>query len=87
MLAALLSFHTAMLAACEKSIKQRSGEQTGAGADESGTEGPQEAGEKLTGAAKSLCIPFEQQKLAAGTKCIGECGADAKHFTLFGRSY
>lgn len=41
--------------------------------------------------AKSLCIPFEQpdgeHKLVAGvTKCV-KCGEDAKHYTLFGRSY
>jgi prolyl-tRNA synthetase len=46
-----------------------------------------EAGEKLTGAAKSLCIPFEQpQTPIEGLKCVG-CGEAAKHFTLFGRSY
>lgn len=38
--------------------------------------------------AKSLCIPFDQDrfgKLEPGTKCIG-CGADAKRWTMFGRS-
>jgi prolyl-tRNA synthetase len=41
----------------------------------------------LTGSAKSLCIPFEQPDLPAGTKCFGECGADAVKWCLFGRSY
>ena len=41
--------------------------------------------------AKSLCIPFEQPSgadaLVPGvTKCV-KCGEDAKHYTLFGRSY
>ena len=40
--------------------------------------------------AKSLCIPFDQSHWApieAGkTKCTA-CGQDAKHWTLFGRSY
>jgi prolyl-tRNA synthetase len=38
---------------------------------------------------KSLCIPFAQPKeLAAGTKCLNpECKAEAKSWTMFGRSY
>ncbi|KAI5818769.1 hypothetical protein BZA77DRAFT_364048 [Pyronema omphalodes] len=41
--------------------------------------------------AKSLCIPFEQpqgeHKIVPGvTKCV-QCGENAKHYTLFGRSY
>jgi len=41
---------------------------------------------QLTGAAKSLCIPFEQPELPQDTKCFC-CGAAAKTWTLFGRSY
>eukprot|EP00052_Salpingoeca_macrocollata_P013000 m.101619 g.101619 ORF g.101619 m.101619 type:complete len:389 (-) comp18726_c2_seq1:96-1262(-) len=38
--------------------------------------------------AKSLCIPFENEELPKGTKCIHpDCGADAFRRTLFGRSY
>ncbi|KAH8681590.1 proline-tRNA ligase-like protein [Xylariales sp. PMI_506] len=38
---------------------------------------------------KSLCIPFKQPKeLAEGTKCLNpECGAIAKKYVMFGRSY
>ena len=78
-------------AECEKRIKVRSGE--AAVADESAQEVDEEAeeradakSEKLTGAAKSLCIPFEQPPLPAGTCCIG-CDQPAKNWTLFGRSY
>jgi len=41
---------------------------------------------QLTGAAKTLCIPFEQEKMPAGTKCFA-CGKDADVFALWGRSY
>jgi prolyl-tRNA synthetase len=47
---------------------------------------PDEGGEMLTGSAKSLCIPFEQDVLPAGTKCV-HCGQPAVCKTLFGRSY
>lgn len=46
----------------------------------------QESGEKLTGSAKSLCIPFDQPDLPEGTVCVG-CGSKAINWTLFGRSY
>lgn len=36
--------------------------------------------------AKSLCIPFEQPAKVDG-KCCVQCGAPAKSYTLFGRSY
>jgi prolyl-tRNA synthetase len=64
---------------CEEHVKKRSKE-------ESIAQQTDEAFE-LSGAAKSLCIPFEQPNLEAGTKCFGECGADAKVWCLFGRSY
>ncbi|KAF8954410.1 hypothetical protein BDZ97DRAFT_1676856 [Flammula alnicola] len=64
---------------CEDDIKERSGR-----ASEPQDERAPSAG------AKSLCIPFDQSRWApieAGkTKCVG-CGKDAKHWTLFGRSY
>jgi len=40
----------------------------------------------LTGAAKSLCKPLEQEKLEKGTKCFN-CGKEAKTWCLWGRSY
>ena len=49
----------------------------------------EEAGEEeevLTGAAKTLCIPFEQEPIQEGTKCF-HCGSDAKVRALWGRSY
>jgi prolyl-tRNA synthetase len=78
-------------AECEKRIKQRSGEAaevdvTGQEEVEDGEEQTDAKAEKLTGAAKSLCIPFDQPELTEGTQCIG-CDKPAKNWTLFGRSY
>eukprot|EP00924_Labyrinthula_sp_SR-Ha-C_P007410 maker-scaffold_24-snap-gene-2.6-mRNA-1 protein AED:0.01 eAED:0.01 QI:224/1/1/1/1/1/3/408/520 len=47
----------------------------------------EKAGRVLTGAAKSLCIPFFQDPLDEGTKCFTGNGEDAKKWCLFGRSY
>jgi len=58
-----------------------------AAAAEGGEQGEQgEKVEKLTGAAKSLCIPFQQPALPANTICIG-CATVATTWALFGRSY
>ena len=46
-----------------------------------------EASKGLTGAAKTLCIPFEQPPLPAGTKCFSGLGQDAVGWALWGRSY
>lgn len=64
---------------CEENVKKRSKEESVAQQTDLTFE--------LSGAAKSLCIPFEQPNLEAGTKCFGECGADAVSWCLFGRSY
>lgn len=72
---------------CEESIKERSAAQ--ANKEEEGPkdgDSIQEEGEKLSGAAKSLCVPFEQRELPQGTTCVG-CGKLAANWTLFGRSY
>ncbi|KAF8189290.1 hypothetical protein BJ912DRAFT_1105357 [Pholiota molesta] len=65
--------------ACEDDIKERSGR-----ASEPQDERAPSAG------AKSLCIPFDQSRWTpiepGKTKCTA-CGKDAKHWTLFGRSY
>jgi len=63
---------------CEGNVKKRSGEESKA----------QKTDEKfqLTGAAKSLCIPFEAPHLAEDSKCFC-CGAKAQAWTIFGRSY
>jgi len=42
--------------------------------------------EPLSGAAKSLCMPFDQPALAADQKCFC-CGKPAKTWCLWGRSY
>lgn len=42
--------------------------------------------EPITGAAKTLCIPFDQNPLEEGTKCF-HCGEKAKVWCLWGRSY
>lgn len=62
---------------CEDSIKDRTARPA---------EG-EEVDEKAPSmGAKSLCIPFKQPELKAGTKCVG-CDKTAQFFTLFGRSY
>lgn len=42
--------------------------------------------QQLSGAAKSLCKPFNQPELLRGTKCF-QCGQSAKVWILWGRSY
>ncbi|KAI8869121.1 prolyl-tRNA synthetase [Ramicandelaber brevisporus] len=68
---------------CEDSIKERSS-RNDSNPDEQQDEKAPSMG------AKSLCIPFEQpteRPIVPGvTKCVA-CGADAKSYTLFGRSY
>jgi prolyl-tRNA synthetase len=59
---------------CEESIKKRSGEET-----------PSDTS-RLSGSAKSLCVPFQQPQLPANAVCFA-CGAPAVNVTLFGRSY
>jgi len=77
---------------CEESIKARSGEAADKkekAAKKSKTESSEQSGavkEKLTGAAKSLCIPFKQPSLNDFATCVG-CHNSAKTYCLFGRSY
>ncbi|GBG33715.1 Proline--tRNA ligase [Hondaea fermentalgiana] len=42
---------------------------------------------KLTGAAKTLCIPFNQPPMPEGTMCFTGCGEPAKEWCLWGRSF
>lgn len=56
----------------------------GAGATEAA---PEEAARGLTGAAKSLCIPFGQPTMPEGQLCFCGCGHKAVSWTLWGRSY
>jgi prolyl-tRNA synthetase len=61
--------------ACEESLKLKS---------QAESKGVEDA--KQTGAAKSLCIPFEQDPIPSGAVCFC-CGKPAKRWALFGRSY
>jgi len=70
---------------CEEQVKHRSGEEAEA-AEESKDEGEEEKAKKLSGSAKTLCVPFEQEPMAAGTKCF-QCDRDASVYCLWGRSY
>jgi len=63
---------------CEGEVKVKSAEQSKAQATDQQFE--------LTGSAKSLCIPFDQDALPKGTKCFA-CDRQAAAWTLFGRSY
>ncbi len=72
---------------CENSVKDRTGptaEEKAKAAAETGDEA--EAEKKLSGAAKTLCIPFEQSPLPKGTKCFA-CDCDARVNAMWGRSY
>ena len=67
--------------ACEDAVGDRSKEES--------LKAMEEANEDevlLTGAAKTLCIPFEQTPLDEGAKCFA-CGKDATTKALWGRSY
>jgi prolyl-tRNA synthetase len=46
-----------------------------------------EASKGLTGAAKTLCIPFSQPAMPPGQVCFCGCGHAASAWTLWGRSY
>ena len=67
---------------CEKCIKQRSA------ADSLARAASQEEKDNLilTGSAKALCIPLEQDTLPEGAVCF-QCGKPATCFAVFGRSY
>jgi len=66
---------------CEIKAKDRSKEESLKLIEQAGEEE-----EVLTGAAKTLCIPFDQTPLKEGAKCF-HCGKDAKTKALWGRSY
>uniref|UniRef100_A0A6B2L2B1 proline--tRNA ligase n=1 Tax=Arcella intermedia TaxID=1963864 RepID=A0A6B2L2B1_9EUKA len=63
---------------CEGDVKVRSAAESKAQATDEKFE--------LTGSAKSLCIPFEQDPLKPGTPCFA-CKKVAEAWTFFGRSY
>lgn len=66
---------------CEVEVKERSKEESLKLMEEKNAE---EA--LLTGAAKTLCIPFEQSPLKEGSACFA-CGKPATTKALWGRSY
>lgn len=71
---------------CEKSIKVQSAIDSKYVAEQDASQGV-DTGEKLTGAAKSLCVPFEQpQEDVKQYKCV-KCQKDSATWVLFGRSY
>lgn len=78
---------------CEEWVKDQTGPKAIAmraaapDASEADKAAADEAAKGLTGAAKTLCIPFTQPALAEGTKCFTGCGHDAVSYTLWGRSY
>lgn len=74
---------------CEEDVKIRSQNDSIAMAAtnaDAAAELDEEKTTSLTGAAKTLCIPFEQPELPEGTKCFA-CGEPATCWCLFGRSY
>jgi len=77
--------------ACEDSVKDKSSDKKKE-AERKAKEKVENDAEKaedfepLTGAAKSLCIPFEQPELPEGTKCFN-CDMAAKHWVYWGRSF
>jgi prolyl-tRNA synthetase len=75
--------------ACEEEVKERSKAESLARAGEA----EEDARAALSGAAKTLCVPFENEierlgvpPLADGATCFA-CGAAATALTLWGRSY
>jgi len=75
--------------AAEELIKKKSGEM-GPETFDLGEDGTDEVC-TMSGAAKSLCIPFKQDPMPSGTKCIscdlGYPDREAKMWCLFGKSY
>jgi prolyl-tRNA synthetase len=75
---------------CEEIIKERSNEAADkadiATEESKDAEAAAEEGEKLTGSAKSLCMPFDEPLPPSGTPCV-QCSKPATVWTLFGRSY
>jgi prolyl-tRNA synthetase len=80
--------------ACEEAVKKESGDRSKKAKKEkerkkaeAAAAGDKEDEEKqLSGAAKTLCIPFEQPEMPEGACCF-HCGKAAKSWTLWGRSY
>lgn len=67
---------------CEVNVKKRSAEDSKAYIEASGDSGE----DLLTGAAKTLNVPYEQPELPEGTCCFA-CDKKATVTALWGRSY
>lgn len=63
---------------CEEDVNEKSKQESLAAQNE--------GEEILTGAAKTLCLPLEQEPLAEDAKCFN-CGSACKKRALWGRSY
>uniref|UniRef100_A0A7S1GDH7 proline--tRNA ligase n=1 Tax=Bicosoecida sp. CB-2014 TaxID=1486930 RepID=A0A7S1GDH7_9STRA len=74
------------LTSCEEAVKHRSGAEAEAAEEKGEEEDAEEKAKKLSGSAKTLCVPFEQEAMPEGTKCF-QCGEAASAFCLWGRSY
>jgi len=70
---------------CEDDVKEKTGPQKKEEKKEE-KEGEEEEFEPISAGAKTLCKPFDQRPLEEGAKCF-HCGAPAKTWVLFGRSY
>ncbi len=66
--------------ACEEEVKKRTSPDA---ADKKIVNGEAPA---LSGSAKTLCLPFNQEELPEDAKCFC-CGQKATAFALWGRSY
>lgn len=62
---------------CEDKVKERSGIESKMVKNEEST---------MSGSAKTLCLPFEQEKLKEGALCF-HCQKPASKYVLWGRSY
>lgn len=61
---------------CEEQVKMKSKEESE----------KMETEESLSGSAKTLCMPLNQDKLEEGTKCFN-CEEKALSWVMWGRSY
>eukprot|EP00828_Plagiopyla_frontata_P025669 TRINITY_DN328_c0_g1_i1.p1 TRINITY_DN328_c0_g1~~TRINITY_DN328_c0_g1_i1.p1 ORF type:complete len:220 (+),score=51.99 TRINITY_DN328_c0_g1_i1:130-789(+) len=66
---------------CEEKVKEKSAEESKMQEEED-----DEVSQQLTGSAKTLNVPLNQEKMSEGTKCFA-CGEPAKTFVYWGRSY
>lgn len=80
--------------ACEEDVRKRSAAESVKRLEEGGEGGEDEAdANALSGAAKTLCIPFEEELVRLGVEALADdalcfaCGKKAVCYALWGRSY